>query len=195
MSFKFQSDSINTAMPTGLVTAPMISLNSNLILLIQALDTTEQAVRDTLNSNLILLIRSFVWHRFSSGCPLNSNLILLILSLAMYHVLSLLTLNSNLILLIRFCRLRPYQSQPTLNSNLILLIRGCESDSESERILFKFQSDSINTKVGFQRAIIAVSFKFQSDSINTTSSPRFHTSLYALNSNLILLIHGIQNKS
>ena len=99
------------------------------------------------------------------------------------------SLNSNLILLILIRVIKKPFLQPTLNSNLILLIREAELIQEPKSIIFKFQSDSINTGT---RAILlpskkslnsnlillilnAVSefpfaqlvFKFQSDSINT----------------------------
>ena len=101
--FKFQSDSINTYAGWTIMTICMLSLNSNLILLIPMTKLMKFRFFNALNSNLILLIP--IW-KFQIGWIL-------------------LTLNSNLILLI------PTSSRPsaafsrTLNSNLILLIPRC----------------------------------------------------------------------
>ena len=54
--------------------------------------------------------------------------------------------------------------------------------------IFKFQSDSINTVHAIRRLDEAVSFKFQSDSINTSTHFTPVSSGITLNSNLILLI-------
>ena len=60
---------------------------------------------------------------------------------------------------------------------------------------FKFQSDSINTNAFFSLSFISASFKFQSDSINTcTLSGLLGVLRSSLNSNLILLIPNWREK-
>ena len=62
-------------------------------------------------------------------------------------------------------------------------------------LIFKFQSDSINTMKERAYTPIYIYFKFQSDSINTNiilSTVFFMSS--TLNSNLILLIHVCQSR-
>ena len=54
-----------------------------------------------------------------------------------------------------------------LNSNLILLIRYSVYAFRLQVIVFKFQSDSINTTRSNETVAGASPFKFQSDSINT----------------------------
>ena len=76
-----------------------------------------------------------------------------------------------------------------LNSNLILLIPVFTlPDIITEN--FKFQSDSINTKLVIRPGCSFLHFKFQSDSINTTETPQVTILYLTLNSNLILLIHA-----
>ena len=55
-------------------------------------------------------------------------------------------------------------------------------------IIFKFQSDSINTLKVFTQYLYDSSFKFQSDSINTEGVKEHVYTGIPLNSNLILLI-------
>ena len=56
------------------------------------------------------------------------------------------------------------------------------------KILFKFQSDSINTDSRWLALKLFELFKFQSDSINTLLCCKLFTYKRYLNSNLILLI-------
>ena len=143
------------------------TLNSNLILLIRSLQPRCCLYQRSLNSNLILLIRAGRFGQWR-GCwpPLNSNLILLIHSL-------LFTLNS---------------VPATLNSNLILLIPTVFPATVVLFTYFKFQSDSINTVDTTKHHRRIFCFKFQSDSINTKINRPWMVWLFALNSNLILLI-------
>ena len=76
-------------------------------------------------------------------------------------------LNSNLILLIHSDKIDVDKLVYTLNSNLILLIPSSWSGSGSGGVVFKFQSDSINTLTLYDAKTILYCFKFQSDSINT----------------------------
>ena len=152
MSFKFQSDSINTTSQIS-TRSPVSTLNSNLILLILALATLLilatyfKFQSDSINT------QSCYWFRSLQQCSLNSNLILLI-QLWRWNLNGLgYSLNSNLILLILIKILFRKDVQTTLNSNLILLIRRfswlhCRFSS-----YFKFQSDSINTMVTPHRRI------------------------------------------
>ena len=61
-------------------------------------------------------------------------------------------------------------------------------------MVFKFQSDSINTILAVQGSDEEYYFKFQSDSINTQMQKILPVSGVALNSNLILLIPGTDGK-
>ena len=77
------------------------------------------------------------------------------------------TLNSNLILLILLNSNYIKYAEFTLNSNLILLILTAAFEHYGFDVVFKFQSDSINTSVGGYLETFEFNFKFQSDSINT----------------------------
>ena len=122
--FKFQSDSINTQ--TGRFECiDVMSLNSNLILLIRELFATQHAVG--------------VVFKFQSD---SINTEILIIELAVSD-----PLNSNLILLILLCPFQGMLLQPPLNSNLILLIRFFYQVLILIAVCFKFQSDSINTEM------------------------------------------------
>ena len=76
------------------------------------------------------------------------------------------SLNSNLILLIHFLTILTTLTCFSLNSNLILLIPTLAHNRQGVIVLFKFQSDSINTMIELTGQVI----------------------VYTLNSNLILLI-------
>ena len=79
--------------------------------------------------------------------------------------------------------------RPPLNSNLILLIPMDAVRYFVFTILFKFQSDSINTEAPVDAKPLWFLFKFQSDSINTVpETMKKQEENKALNSNLILLI-------
>ena len=75
---------------------------------------------------------------------LNSNLILLIHQFQQMFNMNLKSLNSNLILLILLLIYDGRATYLSLNSNLILLIPETIAE-EAEYLIFKFQSDSINT--------------------------------------------------
>ena len=77
------------------------------------------------------------------------------------------SLNSNLILLILLINAIESFIAFSLNSNLILLIPHRTEELTWAPEHFKFQSDSINTTVFEEEAVICENFKFQSDSINT----------------------------
>ena len=145
--FKFQSDSINTE-DVDDSNAAVYALNSTLILLIPLMPFASPSIKSfKFQSDSINTIFSGL-HSPSYQLPLNSNLILLIL-----HIVNML----NII-------------DITLNSNLILLILTSALIFVFVTILFKFQSDSINTRERSRRRYIRFDFKFQSDSINTATS-------------------------
>ena len=101
ISFKFQSDSINTYT-----------------------DRDGRKVHTALNSNLILLILvDYVVYAPTGNKTLNSNLILLILLGGRMEWTLYRSLNSNLILLIQMTGQWLLLFSTTLNSNLILLIQ------------------------------------------------------------------------
>ena len=103
---------------------------------------------------------------FRNRTALNSNLILLIPSAKITFFVKSYPLNSNLILLIQMPPLPLSVRLSALNSNLILLIRYSVYAFRLQVIVFKFQSDSINTMIELTGQVI----------------------VYTLNSNLILLI-------
>ena len=100
---------------------------------------------------------------------LNSNLILLILRIENLQIIRHRPLNSNLILLIlKQKEWGTLHGISTLNSNLILLIRILYILNICAHLVFKFQSDSINT--------LTICLEYEDGK--------------SLNSNLILLIRG-----
>ena len=217
LNFKFQSDSINTHSPTCF-THVCFTLNSNLILLIRRLlrsaccyIKTFKFQSDSINTeagpaeiqlrrvhfkfqsdsiNTGISIGAGLW----SQSPLNSNLILLILIYRTIQLNTYHSLNSNLILLIPIRLLFPISGS----------VFKFQSDSINTKLniplilwsyCFKFQSDSINTVKYLLIMPDAANFKFQSDSINTVYNHISYKQVMPLNSNLILLIRMLRRHS
>ena len=144
--FKFQSDSINTTIGIPFRLRPL-SLNSNLILLIHVLPLRNTASlssfkfqSDSINTYQETTI--FIVHtyfKFQSD-SINTR------EKKAAEMLEKYTLNSNLILLILHSHASFTYVCFTLNSNLILLILLWYADIFISGMFFKFQSDSINTK-------------------------------------------------
>ena len=189
LNFKFQSDSINTHSPTCF-THVCFTLNSNLILLIRRLlrsaccyIKTFKFQSDSINTEAgpAEIQLRRVHFKFQSD-SINTGI-----SIGA-GLWSQSPLNSNLILLILIYRTIQLNTYHSLNSNLILLIRYAPSHTE-------IAEDSLNSnlillipQLARENDLMKEYFKFQSDSINTEVNGNKGITYRSLNSNLILLI-------
>ena len=149
VSFKFQSDSINTGSLLRRSYTSVYNLNSNLILLIPIAEQYGSSVGSLFKFQSDSINTTPVSASPLSADYLNSNLILLIQVCSYGRKCFCRNLNSNLILLIHVPLKSSFFSRFDLNSNLILLIHRLSGRHSSFPERFKFQSDSINTHKTF----------------------------------------------